>query len=98
MLVISVNFAFIIIDMKLLIKEVAKRNGYTMRKLAEKTQIDAGALSRYNTGVIEPPFNRLQKIAEVLNCEIVEFFPVGEKYAHWIDDGVWLGINKKERR
>lgn len=81
--------------MHLLIKEVAKRKGLTMRKLAEKTNIDTVTLSRYNTGVIEPPISRLQKIADVLECEIVEFIPVGSKFEHDVISGEWLGIRKK---
>lgn len=97
MLVFNVKFVVIKLTMRLLIKEVAKRKGFTMRKLSEKTGIDTVALSRYNTGVIEPPLSRLKKIADVLDCEVAEFIPVGEKYAHWVDQGIWLGINKKER-
>ena len=81
--------------MQLRIKEVAKRRGFTMRKLSELSGIDTVALSRYNTGVIEPPLSRLQKIAEVLQCEVVELLPVGEKFGHWELDGEWLGIRKK---
>ncbi|EPL7679810.1 helix-turn-helix domain-containing protein [Elizabethkingia anophelis] len=81
--------------MQLRIKEVAKRRGFTMRKLSELSGIDTVALSRYNTGVIEPPLSRLQKIAEVLQCEFVELLPVGEKFGHWELEGEWLGIRKK---
>lgn len=81
--------------MLLRIKEVAKRKGFTMRKLSEKSGIDTVALSRYNTGVVEPPISKLQKIADILDCEIVELLPVGDKYGHWELDGEWLGIRKK---
>lgn len=81
--------------MKLRIKEVAKRKGYTMAKLSEKLKIDTTTMSRYNTGTIEPPISRLEQIAEVLDCEIAEFFPLGNKFGHWELDGEWLGIRKK---
>ena len=66
--------------MKLRIKEVAKRKGFTMRKLAEISKIDNTTISRYNSGRVEPPLSRLQEIATVLNCEVVELIPVSENF------------------
>ena len=83
--------------MVLRIKETAKRKGFTMRILSEISNIDAVTLSRYNKGVIEPPLSRLKIIADALDCEIVELIPVGEKYAHWINNDIWMGVIKKER-
>ncbi|MFP3835324.1 helix-turn-helix transcriptional regulator [Chryseobacterium sp. SIMBA_028] len=94
-LVLYVNFVKNSNLMQLRIKEVAKRKGLTMRSLSEKSGIDTVALSRYNTGVVEPPISRLQKIADVLDCEIAELLPVGENFGHWELDGEWLGIRKK---
>lgn len=84
--------------MVLRIKDTAKRKGYTMAKLAEKVNIDSTTLSRYNTGKVEAPLSRLKIIADALGCEIVELLPVGEKYAHWIQDGEYLGVYKKEKK
>ncbi|MDP9954684.1 transcriptional regulator with XRE-family HTH domain [Epilithonimonas hungarica] len=81
--------------MELLIKEVAKRKGFTMAKLAGKTNIDKTTLSRYNTGKVEPPLHKLKIIADVLDSELAELIPVGDKYGHWIDKGEWQGIRKK---
>lgn len=81
--------------MKLRIKEVAKKKGYSLTKLGEKTKIDSTTLSRYNTGTVEPPLSRLQEIAEALNCEVVELLPVGENFGHFEINGEWEGIRKK---
>lgn len=81
--------------MELRIKETAKRKGFTMAKLAEKTNIDKTTISRYNTGKVEPPLHKLKIIADVLNVELVELIPIGDKYGHWLDNGEWLGIRKK---
>jgi transcriptional regulator with XRE-family HTH domain len=80
---------------ELLIKEAAKRRNMSMKVLAEKTGIDASSLSRYNTGRIEAPLEKLKLIAEVLDCEIAELLPTGSKFAHFIDRNEWLGIRKK---
>lgn len=81
--------------MKLRIKEVAKRKGFTMRKLAEISKIDNTTISRYNSGTVEPPLSRLQEIATVLNCEVVELIPVGENFGHFELNGEWEGIRKR---
>jgi len=53
-------------------------------------------MSRYNSGTIEPPLSRLKQITDVLDCEVAELLPVGEKYGHWELDGEWLGIRNKK--
>ena len=80
--------------MKLRIKEVAKRKGFTMRKLAEISKIDNTTISRYNSGRVEPPLSRLQEIATVLNCEVVELIPVSENFGHFELNGEWEGIKQ----
>jgi len=69
-----------------------------MKKLSEKTNIDQNSISRYNTGRVLIPLDKLKIIADALECEIVELLPVGEKFGHWELDGDWLGIIKKERK
>ncbi len=83
--------------MKLLIKEVAKRKGFTMRQIAKKLNINYQTLTHYNIGFRTPTLGKLEEIAEVLNCEIHELVETSENYSHFYDDktGGWLGIRKK---
>lgn len=78
------------------IKEVAKSRNMTLDDLATKMGISYIAL---NKNLKTAKFATLKKIAEILNCEVIELINVSEDYLH-IDDpntGVWLGIIKKER-
>jgi transcriptional regulator with XRE-family HTH domain len=81
--------------MELRIKEAAKRKGFSMAKLSEKVGIDTSSLSRYNTGRVLIPLDKLKLIADTLDVEITELLPTGQDYAHFIADGEWLGIRKK---
>lgn len=81
--------------MELRIREAAKRRGFTMKKLSDISGIDTVSLSRYNTGSVLIPIDKLKIIADTLNVEIAELFPTGENYAHFIVDGEWEGIRKK---
>lgn len=81
--------------MKLRIKEVAEIKGLSLAEVAKKTNIDKTTISRYNSGVVMPPLNKLQLIASVLNTEIAELLPIGDKYGHFYVDNEWLGIRKK---
>ncbi|WP_278494917.1 helix-turn-helix domain-containing protein [Chryseobacterium arthrosphaerae] len=81
--------------MKLRIKQVAKRKGFTMARLSQVMGIDTTTLSRYNTGAVEPPLSRLYQMAGVLNCEVAELLPLSDQFGHWEIDGEWLGIRKK---
>lgn len=79
------------------IKEVAKSRNMTLDELANKIGITYIGL---NKNLKTAKFATLKKIAEVLNCEIVELINVGEDYLHVYDpnSGVWLGVIKKERK
>ena len=81
--------------MKLRIKEVAEIKGLSLVEVAKKTNIDKTTISRYNSGVVMPPLNKLQLIASVLDTEISELLPIGDKYGHFYVDNEWLGIRKK---
>lgn len=83
--------------MELRIRETAARKGYSMKKLAEKINIDDSTLSRYNTGKVEAPLHKLKIIADALDVEMIELLPVGEKYLHVVDKGEWYGVIKKEK-
>lgn len=82
---------------KFRIKEVAKSRNMTLDDLATKMGISYIAL---NKNLKTAKFATLKKIAEILNCEVVELINVGEDYLHVNDPntGVWLGVIKKERK
>ena len=81
--------------MKLRIKEVANRNNTSLSELAKKINIDKTTLSRYNTGTVIPPLNKLQLIADFFKCEVSELLPVGPGFAHFYDqNGAWQGIRR----
>ena len=82
--------------MKLRIKEVANRNNTSLSELAKKINIDKTTLSRYNTGTVIPPLNKLQLIADFFKCEVSELLHTGVDFAHFYDEkGEWQGIRKK---
>ena len=79
------------------IKEVAKSRNMTLDDLAKKLGITYIAL---NKNLKTAKFSTLKKIAEILECEVIELINVGEDYLHITDpnSGVWLGVIKKERK
>ena len=79
------------------IKEVAKLKGLTLQDLAKQIGIDYTSLYRR---LNNSKFDTLKKIAEILNCEVIELINVGDDYLHVYDlnTGIWLGIIKKERK
>ncbi len=83
--------------MKLLIKEVAKKKGISMRQIAKELNTNYQTLTHYNIGFRTPVLGKLQEIANILNCEIHELIETGDKFSHFYDDktGEWLGIRKK---
>lgn len=80
--------------MKLRIKEVAKIKGSSFIDISKKTNIDKTTISRYNSGIVMPPLDKLQIIADALNCEIAELLPLSNKYGHFYTDKEWQGIRK----
>ena len=65
----------------LLIKDIMKKKGVTMEALAERLGIAISTLSVKLNGNIT--LNALYDIAQALDCEIADFFPVPEGYRHW---------------
>jgi transcriptional regulator with XRE-family HTH domain len=55
-----------------------KIRGVTQEDLASrigKTQSEKGYISRLETGIIDtPPFETIQRIADALRCDVIEFF------------------------
>ena len=65
----------------LLIREIMKKKGVTMEALAERLGVTKGAVSGKLGGNIT--LNALYDIAQALDCEIADFFPVSQGYKHW---------------
>ena len=56
------------------IKELRKARKLSQEQLAEKINIDPKHLSRIEVGNSYPSFDTLEKIANILNVEMKEFF------------------------
>ena len=54
--------------LKLMLKRKEAR--MTIRELAKKVGLNYNTISQYETGVHKPRLENIQKIAEVLGCEI----------------------------
>ena len=65
----------------ILVKDIMKKKGVTMEALAERLGIAISTLSVKLSGNIT--LNALYDIAQALDCEIADFFPVPEGYRHW---------------
>ncbi|MFX3625057.1 MAG: helix-turn-helix domain-containing protein [Ectobacillus sp.] len=59
--------------MKNRIKEIRKKNGDTLKSLAEKINYDYSNLSKIERGIYTPSLNLLKKIADVYGVEITHF-------------------------
>lgn len=63
------------------IRELRKQQGLTQEQLAELVEIEQKHVSRIELGKSAPTIDRLEKIAEVLNTPVKEFFD----YIHLAD-------------
>ena len=81
--------------MHLRIKEIAKKKGFTMKKIAEELKTTAPMITYYEKGNVDISLDKLQEIANVLSCEIFELIPASDKFAHFYDKDEYLGIRKK---
>jgi DNA-binding Xre family transcriptional regulator len=69
----------------LLIRDVMRRKGISAEQLAQKLGLTVGAVQAKLRGNIT--LNALYDIAQALDCEIADFFPVPEGYRHWKERG-----------
>jgi transcriptional regulator with XRE-family HTH domain len=56
-----------------------KKLNLTQEKLAEMINIDQAAISRMENGTVVPKFDRLEAIADALQCTVAELFYKNEK-------------------
>jgi DNA-binding Xre family transcriptional regulator len=69
----------------LLIRDVMRRKGISAEQLAQKLGLTVGAVQAKLRGNIT--LNALYDIAQALDCEIADFFPVPQGYRHWTERG-----------
>ena len=70
---------------ELLIKQIMKAKGITVEALAQRLGLTKGTLSVKLRGNIT--LNALYDIAQALDCEIADLFPVPNGYRHWMECG-----------
>ena len=78
----------------LLIKEIMKKKGVNAEQLAQTLGISENSVYVKLRGNIT--LNALYDIAQALDCEIADFFPVREGYRHWKVCGEEMPTNGKE--
>ena len=65
----------------LLIREIMKKKGVTLEALAQRLGVTSSTMNIKLGGNIT--LNALYDIAQALDCEIADFFPVPQGYKHW---------------
>ncbi|MBO4483412.1 MAG: helix-turn-helix transcriptional regulator [Prevotella sp.] len=65
----------------LLIRDIMKKKGVSSEQLAQMLGVTIGAVQTKLRGNIT--LNALYDIAQALDCEIADFFPVPQGYKHW---------------
>ena len=78
----------------LLIREIMKKKGVNAEQLAQTLGISENSVYVKLRGNIT--LNALYDIAQALDCEIADFFPVREGYRHWKVCGEEMPTNGKE--
>ncbi|MGV2474532.1 UNVERIFIED_CONTAM: helix-turn-helix transcriptional regulator [Ralstonia mannitolilytica] len=78
------------------VKYVSDRKGITYTEIAKQMGVSRQSLTNWTTGQRKMKLDDLQRIANILKCEIAELLPAGRYYDHLYNEhGEWLGIRKK---
>ncbi len=56
------------------IARLRHEQGLSQEQMAEQVGIDSPSMSRVEKGLISPRFKRLERMAEILNCAVSDFF------------------------
>lgn len=56
------------------ITRLRRKKGWSQKVLAEKLGIGADSVSRFENGFVAPRLERLQTIADILECDLAELF------------------------
>ena len=70
------------------IKEQRIKMGMTQEELAEKVGIGQQSLSRMEQGKTAPRFERLQNLADALDCRVVDLFAEPQESADFYADSL----------
>lgn len=82
--------------MELRIKEISKQKKIPLKTVAEHLEVTTTQVSNYISGKSLIPLDKLKKVAEVLDCEVLELLHPSEDFAHFYSKrGEWWGIRKK---
>ena len=81
---------------ELLVKQVARQKGYTLKTIAERLEIKPDSLTRQLRA--NPSVGYLEKIADVIGCQVGDFFPKNEtstiKCPH-CGNAIRINVNKE---
>ena len=55
-----------------MLKELRKKRGFTQEILAQKLSMDQATVSCWENGISTPTFATMKKIAEALECELMD--------------------------
>ena len=72
------------------IKAIRKNRGLTQEKLSEMIDIEPSSLSGIESGRFYPSLHVLEKIANVLEVELIDFF----KYSTNVNICIWHSVFK----
>lgn len=78
------------------LREMRKRQSFTLEALAEKTDLTKGYLSKIENGKKVPPIATLSRISMAMNCDISFFFQ-GDGVSNGLDDRVSI-VRSDERQ
>lgn len=79
------------------IKFIRKSNGYTQEKLSELIGIETSSLSGIESGRFYPSLHVLEKISNVLNIQMIDFFRYSTVDSENIDKEIKNIIGKQNQ-
>lgn len=82
------------IDLKLRIKEVAKKNGLMVKEVSERVGVNPTYITNIDKGRINTTIDLLQRIADAIDVPVHELIELPKGYGHFYVEGVWQGIRK----
>ncbi|MGE0632662.1 MAG: helix-turn-helix domain-containing protein [Pseudobdellovibrionaceae bacterium] len=68
-------------NLNLRIIQRRKQLGLTQSELADKCETTQQTIAKIEQGVVDPRLSTLEKIADALNCELVDLFYTRESFA-----------------
>ena len=84
--------------MRIRIRELLEKNGWTLKKLSSYTDIAVPNLSNYSTGIKKPSNTTIKKIAIAFSVNHIEMLEPPEGFQHVYENGEWMGIIKDKYR